>query len=65
MQVGTANGARGHLDDGIPAMLDLRIGHGFAPDIAFAMPGKGFHREDSTAENNSSSAAHAAWFQIK
>ncbi len=43
MQVRTADGAGGHLDDGIAAMLDLGVGHMLAAHVALAMPGQRFH----------------------
>jgi hypothetical protein len=44
MQVGAADGASRDFDDGVPAMLDLGIGHRLAADIAFTVPGERSHR---------------------
>jgi hypothetical protein len=44
MEIGAANGAGGHLDDGVARMLDLGVGHRVEAHIAFAVPAQGFHR---------------------
>ena len=43
VEVGAADGAGRHLDDGIAPVLDLRIGHGLAADGAAALPGECLH----------------------
>ena len=43
VQVGAADRAGRHLDDGVARMLDLRIGHALAAHVALAVPGQCFH----------------------
>ena len=38
VQIGAADGAGGHLDDGVARMLDFRIRNFLAADVAFAVP---------------------------
>ena len=37
MQIRAANGARGHLDDHVPGVLDNRVRNRIAADIVFTM----------------------------
>lgn len=43
VEVGTADCAGGHLDDGVATGLDFRIGDALAPNVMLAVPCKGFH----------------------
>ena len=43
MQVRTADGAGGDLDDGVASVLDLGIRHGVASNVVLAVPGQRFH----------------------
>jgi hypothetical protein len=47
MQVRSVDPACGHFYNGIARMLDRRIRHAFAPDVAFAMPRQRFHSRPS------------------
>src|SRR5215218_1255490 len=43
MQIRTTNGTGGHFDNRIAPVLNRWIGNRFATDVAFAVPGEGFH----------------------
>jgi hypothetical protein len=43
VQVGAADGAGRHLDDDVAIVLDRRVWHAVAPDIALAVPAQCFH----------------------
>jgi hypothetical protein len=43
VQVRTADGGRGDLDDRIAGIDDLGVGHGVHADVVFAVPGQGAH----------------------
>ena len=45
VEVGAADGRRGHLDDDVGRLLDLRVGMGVDANVALAVPGKSFHGE--------------------
>jgi hypothetical protein len=47
VQVGAADGAARDLDDGVPRLLDHRIGHLVAADVRGAMPDQSLHRRPS------------------
>ncbi len=38
VEIGPANVRRGHLDDGVRRLFDLRIGDGIDADLSFALP---------------------------
>jgi hypothetical protein len=44
MKVGAANSAGGNLNDRITRMLDLRVWHGVAPHVPFAVIGERLHQ---------------------
>jgi hypothetical protein len=44
VEVRAADGAGGHSDDRIAAILDLGVGDGLAADIATAVPSEGLHQ---------------------
>jgi hypothetical protein len=43
VQIGTADRARGHFDDGVARMLDAGIRNGVAADVLLAVPAQRFH----------------------
>src|SRR5438309_4786305 len=43
VEVGTADGAARHLDDGVSRILDLGIGHRVVANVFLAVPDEGFH----------------------
>jgi hypothetical protein len=43
MQVGAADRATGDLDDGVPRVLDLRVGYPITADVRCAVPNKCLH----------------------
>jgi hypothetical protein len=45
MEVGTADRAGRHFDDGVARMLDFRIGDGLTAQIVLAVPSQCFHEE--------------------
>ena len=47
VQVGATDRASRHLDDGISAVLDLRIGHSFTSNVILAVPSESAHGETS------------------
>ena len=43
VQIRATDGASRDLDDGVAWLFDLGVGHAFAADIAFAVPGERLH----------------------
>jgi hypothetical protein len=49
MEVGTADCASGHPDDGVARMLNCRVGHSLAANVALAVPSECLHARRSKA----------------
>ena len=55
----------GDLDDGIATMLDFRVRHGFAPNVAFAMPSERLHRLFLRRAGPAIKPRRRPWFLIR
>ncbi|CAH1658630.1 hypothetical protein CHELA20_53355 [Hyphomicrobiales bacterium] len=47
VQVGSTNGTGRDANNGVSAILDLRVWHALAADVALAVPSQRFHRRSS------------------